>query len=87
MLPKSSVVLCAHRLNPKTENRGFIFCSHEPCLEPQRTGVKSREKQAEPLKDEFNKISFCHLGLVTAHAQWGGQWTMAQVCAPRVNSL
>ena len=62
MLTKSSMALCVHRLSLKTENWGFIFCSHEPWLELQRTRAKSKEKQAEPLKDEFIRFLSVALG-------------------------
>lgn len=38
-----------------------MFCNHELQWEPQRNGRKSREKQAEPLKDEIYLVYFSRL--------------------------
>lgn len=91
MLTKSSTVLCVQRLSLKTENRGFIFCSHEPWLEPRELGINPEESRQSLLK--MNLLGFTlsvAFGLVPVHTllqwQWGGgegisEW-MAPACAP-----
>lgn len=75
---KNSIFLGMQRLSPRTKKWGFVFCSHELQLEPQRNRLKTREKQAGPLKDEIYyfvtiSIAFGLVSMGTCFCSRGGQ--------------